>query len=202
MVMAVVLTLTACTAGTSKDAALAQATQLNKNKTALAEVTTTSMLGLIQISSKETLLQHQQRIAQKLINNEARLIKAVNKTKKYAGKTWYVFSGASPRGWDCSGLVAWTYGQMGVTLKHSATRQLHSGHVVKEPRVGDIVAFYYGNGRYSFHVGLYIGKGKMIHAYMPGTRTRIDSVKKVAKDNWAKYKFVRIVAQPAVATTS
>jgi peptidoglycan DL-endopeptidase CwlO len=192
----IALTLTACTSTSSRVSAetLTQPVQLNNNKA--LEKRSSIMSSLNQAIAKMTLLQQQQRNAQKLENNKIKIVKAVKKVKKYKGKTWYVFSGSSPSGWDCSGLVRWTYEQMGVTLEHSATKQMRSGTVVQEPMVGDIVAFYYGNGRYSFHVGLYIGNGKMIHAYRPGTSTRIDSVAGVAKENWAKYKFVRVLKQP------
>jgi cell wall-associated NlpC family hydrolase len=80
---------------------------------------------------------------------------------------------------------------------------MRSGKVVKKPVVGDIVAFYYRGSKSSFHVGIYVGGGKMIHAYRPGVVTRIESVARVAKDNWAKYKFVRILPQPeAIVATA
>lgn len=192
----IALTLTACTSTSSRVSAetLTQPVQLNNNKA--LEKRSSVMLSLNEAITKLTLLQQQQRAAQQLENNKIKIVKAVKKVKKYKGKTWYVFSGSSPYGWDCSGLVRWTYEQMGVTLEHSATKQMRSGTVVKKPVIGDIVAFYYGSGRYSFHVGLYIGNGKMIHAYRPGTSTRIDSVAGVAKENWAKYKFIRVLKQP------
>ena len=193
IVMVCVLTLTACTAGTNQSPALAQTTQLNI-KTALAEKPKLSPLQTA--VAQLTLLQQQQRKAQQLANNQIKIIKAVKKVKKYSGKTWYAFSGSSPYGWDCSGLVRWTYEQVGVTLEHSATKQMRSGKVVKEPVIGDIVAFYYRGSKSSFHVGIYVGGGKMIHAYRPGVVTRVESVARVAKDNWAKYKFVRILPQP------
>jgi cell wall-associated NlpC family hydrolase len=199
MVMVCVLTLTACTAGTSQSSALAQTKQLNI-KTALAEETKVSPLqtAVVQL----TLLQQQQRAAQKLVDNKIKIMKAVKKVKKYSGKTWYAFSGSSPYGWDCSGLVRWTYEQMGVTLEHSATKQMRSGKVVKYPVIGDIVAFYYPGSKSSFHVGIYVGNGKMIHSYRPGVVTQIESVAGIAKGNRAKYKYVRILPQPAVITAT
>ena len=190
-------TLTACSTSTSSMVSadtLTQPVQLNSNNA--LEKKSSATFALKQMVAKLTLLQQQQRRAQQLENNKIKIVKAVKKVNKYKGKTWYVFSGSSPAGWDCSGLVRWTYEQMGVTLEHSATKQMRSGTVVKKPVVGDIVAFYYGNGRYSFHVGLYIGNGKMIHAYRPGTSTRIDAIADVAKGNWSKYKFIRILEQP------
>jgi cell wall-associated NlpC family hydrolase len=197
--MVCALTLTACTAGTYQGSALAQTIQLN-TKTALAEETKVSPLK--KVMTQLTLLQQQQRAAQKLVDNKIKIEKAVKKVRKYSGKTWYVFSGSSPYGWDCSGLVRWTYEQMGVTLEHSATKQMRSGKTVEKPVIGDIVAFYYPGSKSSFHVGIYVGNGKMIHSYRPGVVTGIESVARVAKDNQAKYKYVRILPQPAVITAT
>jgi cell wall-associated NlpC family hydrolase len=142
-----------------------------------------------------TILEKQQRHAQKLHSNYTKIQKAVSKVKKTAGKTWYVYSGSSPRGWDCSGLVRWTYEQMGVTLEHSATKQLYSGKHVKKPNVGDIVAFRHPGSTRSFHVGIYIGNGKLIHAYYHGKRTVIQKVSQVQKENWgAEVTYVRILS--------
>lgn len=201
IVMVCVLTLTACTAGTHQGPALAQTTQLNI-KTALAEDTPVKVSPLKKAIAQLTLLQRQQRAAQKLVDNQIKITKAIKKVKKYSGKTWYVFSGSSPYGWDCSGLVRWTYEQMGVTLEHSATKQMRSGKVVKNPVIGDIVAFYYPGSKSSFHVGIYVGNGKMIHAYRPGVVTRVESVAGIAKGNHAKYKYVRILPQPEATTAT
>jgi cell wall-associated NlpC family hydrolase len=143
--------------------------------------------------AKAKQIQQQQRTFRKQAANAGKIQTLLKKVQKHEGKTWYVFSGASPRGWDCSGLVRWAYGQVGVTLEHSATKQARSGKVVQKPVAGDIVAYYYGNSNRSFHVGLYVGNGKMIHSYYAGTRTRIDSVAGVAKANWAKVKYIRIL---------
>jgi len=189
---AVVLLLASCSTATSVSAAHASTkpTQLNIANALSKNSSATSILHGSIVKAKQ--LQQQQRKIQKQLANKGKISTIVKKVMKHKGKTWYVFSGSSPRGWDCSGLVRWAYGQVGVTLAHSATRQMHSGAVVKKPMVGDIVAFYYG-GYSSFHVGLYIGNGKMIHSYYAGTRTRIDSVAGVAKANWSKVKYVRIL---------
>ncbi len=101
----------------------------------------------------------------------------ITKLRSHVGKTWYVLSGSSPRGWDCSGLVKWTYGQMGIKLEHRASKQAVSGRKVKTPRVGDIVAFYYKGYKSAFHVGVYVGNGKMINAPRPGKVTTEESIK-------------------------
>ena len=78
----------------------------------------------------------------------------------------YSWGGASPEtGFDCSGLVYYTYKNFGYTLNRVACDQAQNGvHV--EPsdlQPGDILCFYSG-GSYIGHVGIYIGDGKFVHA--------------------------------------
>lgn len=109
----------------------------------------------------------------------------VQDLKKHVGYTWYVFSGNSPSGWDCSGLTMWFYEQLGRELKHSASVQKNSGTIVKNPKIGDIVAFGWKGYGGAGHVGIYIGNGLMIHAGGgPGERTNIMKVSNFAKSNW------------------
>lgn len=116
--------------------------------------------------------------------------KVLSELKGY--KTRYALSGSTPGGWDCSGLVMWTYQQFGVELPHRASLQAELGKVTRNPRPGDIVAFYYKGSRSAYHVGIYIGKGKMVHAPAPGQSTRIEGVKHFA-NSWSKIKFVRVL---------
>jgi cell wall-associated NlpC family hydrolase len=128
----------------------------------------------------------------KLVNNAAKLKSVVGKVRKYAGKSWYVFGGATPSGWDCSGLVTWTYKQMGVNLYHSASAQMNSGKKVKTPKVGDLVAFSYG-GRYAGHIGIYVGNGNFIHSPRPGVRTTIENVNRFAHNIGSRVVYTRIL---------
>lgn len=78
----------------------------------------------------------------------------------------YSWGGASPEtGFDCSGLVYYTYKQFGYTLNRVACDQAQNGvHV--EPsdlQPGDILCFYSGSS-YIGHVGIYIGDNKFVHA--------------------------------------
>lgn len=110
---------------------------------------------------------------------------AVLELRKHVGETWYVFSGSTPSGWDCSGLVMWFYGQLGYELKHRASVQKNSGIIVDKPKIGDIVAFGWKGYEGAGHVGVYIGDGYMIHAGGgPGQRTSIVKVDDFAKGNW------------------
>lgn len=82
----------------------------------------------------------------------------------------YRWGGASPRaGFDCSGLVQYVYGKVGIRLPHYAAGQYQHGRRVSRDslRPGDLV-FFSGLG----HVGIYAGRGKFIHAPRSGTRVR------------------------------
>jgi cell wall-associated NlpC family hydrolase len=85
----------------------------------------------------------------------------------------YVYGGASPGGFDCSGLVMWVYGRLGIALPHNAAALYSTGKAVSishmEP--GDLV-FFHGLG----HVGIYIGHGLMIHAPQTGERVEIEAL--------------------------
>lgn len=94
----------------------------------------------------------------------AEIAKVISQVESRIGKTWYVFSGDTPRGWDCSGLTRWAYEQLGVVIPHSATQQAASGVKVKTPAVGDIVLFGYKNSKSYYHAALYVGKGMVVHA--------------------------------------
>jgi cell wall-associated NlpC family hydrolase len=87
----------------------------------------------------------------------------------------YVWGGESPRGFDCSGLVAYVYAQVGVSLAHYTVAQYNYSDSVSVPRnqlePGDLV-FFAGLG----HVGIYVGGGNFIHAPHTGSSVRIDSL--------------------------
>jgi cell wall-associated NlpC family hydrolase len=82
----------------------------------------------------------------------------------------YVWGGASPRsGFDCSGLVQYVYGKLGISLPHYTVSQYALGRAVSRSslRPGDLVFFYGLN-----HVGIYAGRGKYIHAPSSGSTVR------------------------------
>lgn len=86
----------------------------------------------------------------------------------------YVWGGASPSGFDCSGLVVYVYAQMGIYLPHSASAQYYSGTPISfsELAPGDLVFF----GSPIGHVGIYIGGGSMIHAPFEGQVVSITGI--------------------------
>ena len=78
----------------------------------------------------------------------------------------YRWGGESPSsGFDCSGLVRWAYGQVGIDLPHNSYALYGEGRRVSGSNLapGDIL-FFEGFG----HVGLYLGRGRMVHAPQTG----------------------------------
>jgi cell wall-associated NlpC family hydrolase len=85
----------------------------------------------------------------------------------------YVFGAAGMTYWDCSGLTMRAFQSAGVSLPHSSRAQFGYGKSVKRSdlRAGDLVFF----GRPISHVGIYVGKGRMVHAPRSGSRVKIAS---------------------------
>lgn len=100
----------------------------------------------------------------------------VQKAKSAIG-TPYILGGTSPGGFDCSGLVQWTYNSLGVALPRTAREQASVGkkvHDVKDMREGDIVAFRHPKRGY--HTGIYVGDGKFVHSPRKRSTVRINSL--------------------------
>lgn len=94
---------------------------------------------------------------------------------KMVGKP-YRYGGASPsRGFDCSGLVQYSYAHAGVNLPHNTDAQWRISEPVRraELRRGDLIFFDEKRGRNS-HVGIYVGNGAFVHAPSSGKKVRRD----------------------------
>jgi cell wall-associated NlpC family hydrolase len=91
----------------------------------------------------------------------------------------YVWGAAGPSQFDCSGLVVWSFAQVGISLPHYTGDQWNSGvHVSRaalEP--GDLL-FYFAD---ISHVAIYLGNGLQIEASTYGVPVQVDAV------NWAGF---------------
>src|SRR5262245_4844238 len=86
----------------------------------------------------------------------------------------YHFGGGSPAsGFDCSGLLAWSFAKIGVYLPHSSYLLAGVGHPVRLGALlpGDVLVFH-DRG----HVGIYIGHHRFVHAPHSGTTVTVDSL--------------------------
>lgn len=84
----------------------------------------------------------------------------------------YVWAGASPAGFDCSGLVSYIYAQKGVNLPHSSSAIRYSGTVISpsQAQAGDVIA-------YPGHVAIYVGNGQMVEAATPESGVVLSAVR-------------------------
>lgn len=83
----------------------------------------------------------------------------------------YVWGGAAPGGFDCSGLVMWAFQQAGISLPHSSQAQARGGQPVSlnDLQPGDVVTFYND----ASHSGIYVGDGMVIHSSTYGQPVRV-----------------------------
>ena len=98
---------------------------------------------------------------------------AVAAARSALGKP-YVWGSTGPDGFDCSGLMVWSYGQAGVGLPRTSQAQRYAGTQVplSEAQPGDLVTYRPD----ASHVGMYVGNGQVIHAPYPGAPVRYDPV--------------------------
>jgi murein DD-endopeptidase len=88
----------------------------------------------------------------------------------------YRYGGASPRGFDCSGLVYYAYHQAGYKVPRTSQLQYRDSLPVKQAhrREGDLL-FFRIEGKVS-HVGIYLGDNRFIHAPASGKRVTLASL--------------------------
>ncbi|WP_367323773.1 NlpC/P60 family protein [Streptomyces sp. HUAS ZL42] len=86
----------------------------------------------------------------------------------------YVWGANGPSGFDCSGLMQWSYAQAGVSLPRTSQDQRYAGRQIplSQARPGDLVVYRSD----ASHVGMYMGNGQVIHAPYPGAPVRYDPV--------------------------
>jgi len=106
---------------------------------------------------------------------------AAREATRYLGAP-YVWAGSSPSGFDCSGLVMYAFGKVGVAIPHNAAQQFRLGTPIARDQLapGDVVFF-----NQLRHNGIYLGDGRFVHSTKPGgvKIARLD-------DEWFRSRWV------------
>jgi cell wall-associated NlpC family hydrolase len=99
----------------------------------------------------------------------------------------YVWGGASPSGFDCSGLTMYCYAQIGIGMSHGATDQQRSSSAVAltDLRPGDLI--FFGNASFSHHVAIFVGGTTCIEAPHTGDVVRYGTF--TGRDAWIGGRF-------------
>ena len=100
----------------------------------------------------------------------------IAEARKYLGVP-YVYGGASPSGFDCSGYVMWVYSHARVaSLPHNAEAQRHKVRIISRvaARPGDLI--FYMSGGSAYHVAIYAGGGRQYVAPAPGQRVKLEII--------------------------
>ena len=137
---------------------------------------------------RQTAINLQQELRQQAKRDKLKRVVTYLTTRVH--KTGYVFSGSTISGWDCSGMVRYTYKRLGVTLPHSANKQGHIGKRVSKPRVGDVVVFAYQGSTSFYHSAIYLGNNLIINANAMYKTTVIQPLTDFSK---SQIRFVRVI---------
>ena len=111
----------------------------------------------------------------------------VAEARKYLGVR-YVYGGASPNGFDCSGFVYYVLKQFGYSPYRTPADQYRMGTSVSKANLqpGDIVFFANTGGSGITHVGIYVGNGQFIHS--PNSRSTV-SYADLTSGYWANHYY-------------
>jgi murein DD-endopeptidase len=88
----------------------------------------------------------------------------------------YRYGGETPSGFDCSGLAFYAYQRAGLTIPRNSTAQQRAAKPIElaQASPGDLLFFDTSWNRH--HVGIYLGKGRFVHAPSKGKKVSIDSL--------------------------
>ena len=126
-------------------------------------------------------------------NGTATGAEILSKAQSYLGSP-YVYGGASPSGFDCSGFVYYVYGTFGISVGRTPAAQASAGTQVDKAslQVGDIVLFAGTGGSGITHAGIYAGNGQFIHS--PNSRSTV-SYSDLNSGYWSEHFYcgIRVV---------
>src|SRR5258705_120463 len=106
---------------------------------------------------------------------------AARMAARYLGAP-YVWAGSSPAGFDCSGLVMYAFGQVGVAVPHNAAQQFRLGTPVDRDRLVPRDLGFFNQLR---HNGIYLRRWRLVPSTQPGCVqiTPLD-------DDWVRTRLV------------
>lgn len=99
--------------------------------------------------------------------------RVIAKARSRAGDP-YRYGAAGPNAFDCSGLVQWSYRQVGKRLPRTSGAQAGATRRIAHPRRGDLV--FFTSGGHVYHVGIYAGNHTIWHASRPGVPVRKERI--------------------------
>ncbi|MFD1826920.1 MULTISPECIES: C40 family peptidase [Mumia] len=104
----------------------------------------------------------------------ARISKASRVAARQKGDP-YRYGASGPGAFDCSGLTSYSFRRAGVKLPRTANSQYRHVRKIKKKNIrkGDLVFF---GGSRKYHVGIYWGKGRILHAPYSGSRVKVERI--------------------------
>lgn len=124
------------------------------------------------VSAKKASRKAKRRAAKK--RRAARIGKAARVAARQKGDP-YRYGASGPRAFDCSGLTSYSFRKAGVKLPRTAHSQYRHVRKIKKRNIrkGDLVFF---GGSRKYHVGIYWGKGRILHAPYSGSRVKVERI--------------------------
>ncbi len=88
----------------------------------------------------------------------------------------YRYGATGPNAFDCSGLTMYSYKRVGRTIPRTTDQQKAGLRGIRktDKRRGDLIVFV--NGGNAYHVGIYVGHNKIVHASRSGTPVKVDRI--------------------------